>query len=548
VFSFDNINRRRWTLIIYDLRGFNSWFLGVWERHTIVHVIEVVDRKKVVVFWLAVLSFERTKNIIKRKKAIAFFYRNYSLFSINYSLKKGCGKELDFKDKKVLVVGIARSGMAAAKALLKRGAQVTACDKKTAEEIGSGIDDLKHMGTTIYFGNYPPISKKKFDIIVVSPGVPLDIPPVKEAYEQGIPVIGEVELAYLLKPESVQMYAITGTNGKTTTTSLLQCILADDGRKSVSGGNIGVPLTTLVDNMDKGTISVEVSSFQLETVIDFRPHICGILNITPDHLDRHKTMESYINAKSRILFNQTNSDYAILNYEDEIIRKLATRCRSRVIFFSTDQILNEGAFIKNNKITIVIDNKITEICTVDKILLRGKHNLENILCAAVMAFIAGVKPDIIRKTLINFSGVRHRMEEVASINGILYINDSKATNPESVIKALESFDQPIILIAGGRNKGSDFSVLARTISKRVKALVLLGEAREEIKTAVIQTGFKNIHEVEDFASGVKKAGEQAARGDIVLLSPACASWDMFKSYERRGDYFCELVNSLGVKS
>ena len=451
---------------------------------------------------------------------------------------------MDFENKKVLVVGMARSGLAAAEVLHKRGAEVTACDQKTDEQVGSVKNELEAIGITTHYQSYPEVSSQHFDILILSPGVPLDIRPVKEAFKQGIPVIGELELAYLLKAEPVQMYAVTGTNGKTTTTSLLQCMLAEDGRNSISGGNIGVPLTKLVDNMAEGTISVEVSSFQLETIIDFKPHICGMLNITPDHLDRHKTIELYANIKSRIFANQTDNDYAVLNYEDNRIRSMASRCRPRVVFFSTDRVLKEGAFIQNKQIIVAIDDQKTEICKVDEVLLRGKHNLENILCAAAMAFVAGVKPDIIRKSLLSFPGVRHRMEETALIEGCLYINDSKATNPDSVIKALQAFDQPVILIAGGRNKGFDFSVLAQEIHKRVKALIILGEAKQEIKTAVIERGFKNIYEVEDLAAAVNKTQELAAKGDVVLLSPACASWDMFPSYEHRGDEFCQLVYSL----
>lgn len=448
------------------------------------------------------------------------------------------------RDKKVLIIGIARSGMAAARVLLKNGAQVWAYDQKTAAEIGSLKTELNGLGIETYHGEYSPINEQQFDLLVLSPGVPLDSPMVKAAFARNIKVIGELELAYLLKDKKVQMYAITGTNGKTTTTSLLQYILENSGIKSKSGGNIGVPLTQLVDGMSAGVIAVEVSSFQLETIREFTPHICGILNITPDHLDRHKTIETYAQIKAKILLNQKEGDYAILNYEDERIMEMAKGCRAKTIFFSTDQILNEGLFIKDNQIVIAIDGKLTTIGKTDEILLRGKHNLENVLCAVGMAFAAGVQPAVICASLSSFPGVRHRMEEVASIDGILYVNDSKATNPDSVIKALESFEQPIILIAGGRNKGFDFTLLAQEIKKRVKALILLGEAKKEIKAEVIQSGFANIHEVEDFATVVQKANQLASPGDVVLLSPACASWDMFPSYEHRGDEFCALVYSL----
>jgi len=451
---------------------------------------------------------------------------------------------LDFSSKKILVIGAGKSGTAAAKVLFKRGAEITVCDKRKAEEINSTCKDLRQMDIVVYTGQYPPVKKGYYDLLVVSPGVPLNIVPIREAYNEDIPVISEVELAYLLKAPSLEMYAITGTNGKTTTTSLLQYILAEDGKNSVSGGNIGVPLTTLVDSMAEGVIAVEISSFQLETIRTFRPHICGLLNITPDHLDRHKTMQSYIEAKARIFLNQTASDYVILNYEDNTVRNMAQKCRSQVIFFSAGRTLKEGVFIEDNIITAAVGGCVQKICDVGSIPLRGKHNLENALCAAAMAVAAGTGPEIIRRALMAFPGVRHRMEEVLSKDGILYINDSKATNPDSVIKALESFDDPVILIAGGRNKGAEFLPLAQVIKKRVKELVLVGEARAEIRAAVAGVGFGNIHEAEDFASAVTKAHELAEKGDVVLLSPACASWDMFESYEHRGDCFCQLVRHI----
>lgn len=451
---------------------------------------------------------------------------------------------MDFAGKKILVVGLARSGMAAIKLLHKRGAVLTACDIKTADELGEKINILKSMDITIFAGDYPVIDNASFDLVVTSPGVRMEFEPIKQARLLGISVISEVELAYAIKAPDVELCAVTGTNGKTTTTSLLQYIFEKSGRRSVAGGNIGVPLTTLVDGMDEGVITVEVSSFQLETTIKFKPHICGILNITPDHLDWHKTLDNYITAKTRIFANQTSDDFTILNYEDNEIRKMASLCKSKVLFFSTDRVLKEGAFVENNYIKVIINNNEFNICTLDDLLLRGKHNLENVLCASAMAIAAGVKTPELKDALSSFKGIRHRLEEVVSKDGVLYINDSKGTNPDSTMRAIESFNEPVILIAGGRNKGSDFSELAKLINSRVKELVLLGEARDVIKTAVMDTGFKNIHEVEDFSSAVAKAHELSRPGDVVLLSPACASWDMFDNYEQRGDLFCDLVRKL----
>lgn len=452
---------------------------------------------------------------------------------------------MNFKDKKVLVIGMARSGIAAAQVLAKRGAWVTACDIKTPDMIQDTIDQLMGSKIQIWAGSYPEVKKENYDMVLVSPGVPLDIEPVQEARNLNLPVIGEVELAYLLKSPKLQMYGITGTNGKTTTTALLQAILDKNGQKSAAGGNIGIPLTILVDSMDEGIITVEVSSFQLETINVFKPHLCGILNITPDHLDRHKTMEAYIKAKANIFANQNADDFTILNYEDEILRDFSLHTRAKVIYFSTDRVLDEGVFVKEGLITGKFNNKVIDICKVNEVTLKGKHNLENILCATAMALAANVKPENIASVLKSFKGVRHRMEEVLTHNGVTYINDSKATNPESAIKALESFNQPIILIAGGRNKGSKFDKFAKVVIKNTQALILLGEAKEEIKSAVMAENYTNIYEVDNINEAVKLASEMAGPGNIVLLSPACASWDMFESYEQRGDIFCELVHLIG---
>jgi UDP-N-acetylmuramoylalanine--D-glutamate ligase len=454
------------------------------------------------------------------------------------------GDGLDFSGKRILVVGMARSGMAAIKALDKRGAQISACDEKEARTLVPVLDELEKQGIKYYAGRYPEVKRQVFDLLVVSPGVPLETAPIRQAREQGIPVIGEVELAYILKPKGVEFLAISGTNGKTTTTSLLHYILAQAGRNSLAGGNIGIPLTTLLDSISEGTIVVELSSFQLESSSSFRPYICGLLNITPDHLNRHKNMERYIEAKAKIFAQQKPGDYAVFNYEDSILREMARSCPAQTFFFSSERELMEGAFINNGVITIKRAGIIQEIARIDEVSLRGKHNLENILAATMMASLAGVSPEDIRQALASFPGVRHRMEELGLYDDVLYVNDSKATNPEAVMKALDSFNQPIILIAGGRNKGSSFSQLAGLIKQKVRELVLLGEAREEIKAAVIDAGFRNIHEVEDLQAAVIKARELARKGEVVLLSPACASWDMFASYEQRGDLFCEIINSI----
>ncbi len=448
-----------------------------------------------------------------------------------------------FAPQNVLVIGMAKSGIAAARVLVKKGARVTICDIKSAAAMSDIIKELKDS-IEIWAGSYPLVQRGKYDLLVVSPGVPLNIEPIQTANQLGIPVIGELELAFLLKKPDLQMYAITGTNGKTTTTALLQAILAADGQMAVAGGNIGVPLTELVDSMEEGVIAVEASSFQLETTQDFKPHIAAILNITPDHLDRHKSMTGYIEAKAKIFARQNSDDFTILNYEDEILRNIAPRSKASIIYFSTDRLLDEGIFIKHDIITAFFKNTYIQICSIRELLLKGSHNLENVLCATAMALAADVKPEIIAQALKSFKGVRHRMEEVLSHEGVLYVNDSKATNPESAIKALEAFNKPIILIAGGRNKGSSFETFAERIAEKTKALILLGESKPEIKSVVMTKNYTNIYEVDNLDEAVIQAHKLANTGDVVLLSPACASWDMFANYEQRGDIFCNLAHSL----
>lgn len=449
-----------------------------------------------------------------------------------------------YRDKRILLVGLARSGMAAATVLHKRGAKLCAYDAKSRDKIAKEAGELEKMGIAVYAGEYPPMAALNLDMVVVSPGVPLDIAPIQDAYQIGISVIGELELAYRMKSDEVEMYAVTGTNGKTTTTALLHDILQKAGLITAAGGNIGVALCSLVDEMQSGVIAVEVSSFQLQTVEQFRPHICAVLNITPDHLDRHKTVEEYTRTKGNIFKKQNPDDFLILNYEDERVREFKNSARSKVVYFSVERVLEEGLFVENNTIWAAWNAKKEALVPLNEILLRGKHNLENILGAVAMAYMGGVSAEAIRQSLSTFKGVRHRLEEVAVHNGILYINDSKGTNPDSTIKALESFQQPIVLIAGGRAKGGDYSTVAGLIANRVKELVLVGEARELLKSAVMDYSYRNIHEVDDFASAVFKASELAEPGDVVLLSPACASWDMFESYEHRGDLFCELVEEI----
>ncbi len=442
------------------------------------------------------------------------------------------------------MIGLGKSGVASAMVLAKRGAIVIACDIKKPDSMREIMEELLVNKIETLVGTYPDVEKEGYDMLVLSPGVPLTIGPVQLAIKHGIPIIGEVELAFLIKKPGIQIFAITGTNGKTTTTALLQAILEESGINAIAAGNIGVPLTLIADSMEKGIISVELSSFQLETINKFKPSIASILNITPDHLDRHKTMSAYIKAKSNIFINQDANDYAILNYEDETLRNLTQEVKASIIYFSSERPLNVGVFVKDNIIMANINNTLINICNVDEILLKGKHNLENILCASAMALAAQVEPRHIAKALKSFTSVRHRMEEVAEDNGVIYVNDSKATNPESALKAIEAFSEPIILIAGGRNKGASFDEFARALSPKVKALILLGEAKEDIKSAAIAQNYTSIYEVNSLDEGTRLAHHLSQVGDVVLLSPACASWDMFDNYEQRGDLFREIVLAI----
>lgn len=451
---------------------------------------------------------------------------------------------LDLTGKRVLVVGMARSGAAAAKSLIRRNARVAICDCKTEHELGPMVEELKDQGATVLAGMYPEVSPEQYDLVVASPGIPLEIPPFQQALAQGVPLVGEVELAYWFKPQKIDFCAVTGTNGKTTTTALLEHIFRVGGIPTAAAGNIGIPVTSLVETLEQGIIALELSSFQLETIHDFKPHLCGIINITPDHLDRHKSMEGYVKAKANIFRNQSSLDYCVFNAEDPLVCQLAPLCPGRTVLFSNQRVLDEGAYVNQGSIEIAWNGKLQKVVELEQSRLRGRHNQENLLCGSLLAFLAGVEPDKIGAAIRTFVGVRHRMEEIPTPAGVLYINDSKATNPDSAIKALESFSQPVILIAGGRNKGSKFDELARVIKQRVKELILVGESSAEIRDAVLRSGFRNIHMVIDYRAAVKIAAQLTKAGDVVMLSPACASWDMFDNYEQRGDLFCQLVRDL----
>lgn len=447
------------------------------------------------------------------------------------------------KSKKILVIGMARSGLAAATVLADKACEVTICDIKSENEINSEIKKALDNRINKDFGKYPQVNKEKFDLVIVSPGVPLNIPPVLAAYENGIPVWGELELAYRIY--SGKIIGVTGTNGKTTTTSLIGQMLLDAKIPTIIAGNIGKPfIREAARNENVSQMAVlEVSSFQLETIENFRPHIAVFLNISPDHLDRHEDFQNYLKIKMRIFRNQSKNDWAVLNYDDPVIRKsFNNNINAKTLYFSQESFPVPGVYIKNGNVVAKWNDVESKICSVDNIRLRGKHNLENCLAAVSSALLAGLDKSVICKTLENFSGVEHRLEVAGVIDDVVYVNDSKGTNPEASLKAVASYsDMPIILLAGGKDKGSEFNYFARNIKNKVKNVILIGETASKIAQSLEQEGFKDYYFVNTLEEAVEKARKLSIPGDVVLLSPACASWDMFSSYEERGDLFKRLV-------
>ena len=454
---------------------------------------------------------------------------------------------MKLKGKKVLVVGAAKTGLSTARFLLRRGADVTVTDSKEKDKFNGDLDELLKNGVRAVLGNYPDVQPGIYDLLVVSPGVPPSVAPLVSARQQGIPVTGELELVY--RYARTPIVAITGTNGKTTTTSLVGEIFKAAGRRTLVGGNIGTTLVDVIEDYGPQDIIVaEVSSFQLETAEQFRPRVAVILNIAPDHLDRHGTIENYTATKALIFARQGPGDFTVLNYDDPGTRALAGQVPGQVIFFSRRHSLEEGVLVQGDRIIVRLASVQTDVLGTGELAIPGAHNLENALAAVATAFVMGVAPTVLAQTLRSFAGVEHRLETVADINGVRYINDSKGTNPEASIKALEAFDRPIVLLAGGRNKGSDFTAFSRRVREKVRVLVLLGECADEIERSAREEGFVSVKRVSDFRKAVLEAYRAALPGDVVLLSPACASWDMFKNYEERGNLFKSIVLELGVRS
>jgi len=451
---------------------------------------------------------------------------------------------MDYSGKTALVVGLARSGAAAAKELKRLGARVIVNDIKNEDcfqdlvkELGEGAD------ISFRLGEKPDGLVEPADLIVISPSVPIDSPFISYARSMGKEVISEVELAFRLCPAPVA--AITGTNGKTTTTALTGEIFNLSGKKTHVVGNIGIPFIGCVSQMQpEDMVVAEISSFQLEAADTFRPKVSAILNITEDHLNRHKTMDNYIDMKARIFENAADDDKVILNADDPLTADLAGRTKADVLFFSRKKLLERGAWVENGQVMVSMDGNACPVCPIDSILIPGPHNLENALAACLIAASFGVDPSVMAKSLTTFPGVEHRIERVAVINGVTYFNDSKGTNPDASIKAIEAMKGPTVLIAGGMDKKSDFSGYVEAFGDTVIHLVVLGETAEIIARTAQDKGFTEIHRTKTLQEAVETASRLAPPGGNVLLSPACASWDMFKDYEERGRIFKEAVKGL----
>ena len=448
---------------------------------------------------------------------------------------------MELKGKKVLVVGLGKSGLAAALFLRRRGAHVTVSDIRSAEALAKDIPALLEEGIMVEAGGHGLLTFRRQDLIVGSPGVPLDTPELAQVKSFGLPVIGELELAArFLKGKTV---AITGSNGKTTTTALLGDILQEAGRHTLVGGNIGVPVVALIDESSDETWSVlEVSSFQLESTQQFHPNIAVILNITPDHLDRHGTFENYALAKERIFAAQDDHDFVVLNADNARAAAAAVRSTAAVYWFSLEHPVQQGAWVQEGHVVYrAAREAATEsVMPLSEITLKGEHNVENVLAAVCAARLAQAPVDAIRRAVASFKAVEHRLEYVTTINGVEFYNDSKATNVDATAKAIAAFSSGIHLILGGKDKNSDYTQLSQLLRARVRAVYTIGSAAAKIESHL--RGVVTIQSCETLDRAVSAAADAARPGEVVLLAPACSSFDQFENYEHRGRVFKELVN------
>jgi len=455
----------------------------------------------------------------------------------------------DFAGKKVTVVGLARSGVAAANLLESIGAHVTVADAKDREALTGILPRLKSDRIAVNVGQGYEDALAHADLVVISPGVPTELPSLARVRKRGVQVIGELELAsrFLNAP----ILAVTGTNGKSTTVTLTGLLLKESGKHVFVGGNLGTPLseaalTTLCNGSQPASYDyavVEVSSFQLETIETFRPWVAALLNITPDHLDRYPSLDPYVAAKARIFENQGQEDYALLNLDDERVRGYRDRTKARVLGFSRMQPLTrDGAVVEHGQLVVSINGRREAICRLEEIRIPGAHNVMNALAAVTIGALCGCPAELMRRVLMTFPGLEHALELVRERQGVQYINDSKGTNVDATLKALDSLSRPIVLIAGGKDKGADFSKLRGPVGRRVKKVVLIGEAAGRIREALGDAC--PILDAPTLRDAVEIAAREARSGDVVLLSPACASFDMFADYQDRGRQFKALVNGL----
>lgn len=452
----------------------------------------------------------------------------------------------NIRNKRVLVVGMGKSGIAAVQAMLKLGADVSVQDSKEVEKIDAQLlSFLEGKGVKCYFHELPE-HIESFDMLILSPGVNPELPFVREAEADGAEIIGELEIAYRIARAS--FVAITGTNGKTTTTTLVGEIFKKARRKTFVVGNIGVAvISKALESDEDDWLVTETSSFQLETTRYFKPKVSAILNLTPDHLNRHHTMEAYGSAKAKIFANQDESGYCVVNYDDKLCYALTEGCKAKVVPFSRKEELEFGAFLKDGM--LVVKNEagaLAELCHRSELRIIGDHNVENALAAAAVCYFAGIEAEVIAETLREFGGVEHRIEFSGELGGVKYYNDSKGTNVDAAVTALKALEKNILLIAGGDGKGQEFDELIKNFEGRVKHMLLLGRDAGNIAETAEKYGFKDYSFCKDMDECVRKASELAREGDSVLLSPACASWDMYDNFEQRGKHFKECVERLGI--
>lgn len=451
---------------------------------------------------------------------------------------------MKLEGKKVLVFGAGLSGVSASRLLQRVGASVVLYDGKENLDINTLKDKLDiSSNLEYYFGDFPKDILDHISLMVLSPGIAIDHPIVEFVKEKGVPIWGEIELAY--RYSKGRIIGITGTNGKTTTTSLVGEILNSYFKQVFVVGNIGTPYTDVaLDTTDESVTIIELSSFQLETIHEFRPNISAILNITPDHLNRHHTMDNYIQLKKSISLNQGKDNLCILNYEDIHTRTIGDQLDAKVMYFSSVHKLENGIYLDGDNIIYSKGNKAHLICNVHELKVLGKHSYENVMAGIGIAIEMGIPMEVIHHAITSFKAVEHRIEYVDTIDGVSYYNDSKGTNPDASIKAVQAMKSPTILIGGGYDKGSPFDEWVETFNGKVKCLVLMGETKEKIAATAKRYGFNNIIMVKDLKEAVHVSAKKAEDGDVVLLSPACASWGMYDNYEQRGKMFKEYVRGL----